>query len=147
MSIYRILKYATLKEIRKITIIIITFSLIPLMISGILFVKDLSVEKNWIKTDAIVTDYNINDSKNNWTEIKYNYNGNIYNTKINNHSYYMVIGYEFEIYVNPTNPKEIKIVDYLYKLSKTLFIVFVSFIIILLLFVFPIYIQRKKNRN
>lgn len=114
------------------------------MATAFLYLKDFIVKNNWHKTDSIVTNFDISNSSSVWTELEYQYEEQDYKTKIEGHSYYMRRGSKVEIYVNPNNPENIKVANNLYGVPKVLLRVAAIFIFIILVFVVPVYIEKKR---
>ena len=113
--------------------------------AGFLYIKDFLVEKNWYKTNAVVSRFDISNSSNVWTELKYEYDDEYYKTEIDGHSYYMTKGSEVKVYVDTDNPENIKIAEHLYGAARTLFMGASVFIGIILILIFPIYIGKKRK--
>ena len=145
MSIYRVLKHGNSSQLKKLMIIFGTIGLIFLVVAGIFYIKDFLVEKNWYKIDAVVSKFDISDSKNVWTELKYEYDDEDYKTKIDGHSYYMTKGSEVEVYVDTENPDNIKVAKHLYTMAKPLFMGASIFLGIVLILILPIYIGKKRK--
>ena len=145
-SMFRMLKYGSSKQIKKIMIIIAIISMVIGLFSIFFYIKDLSVEKNWYKTNAVVVNYDISNSKNVLTELKYNYKKN-YTVKVKGYAYYTGINSNIPIYVNKNNPTEIKIEKRLFIISETLFICSIVFVGIILFFMLPVYLLKRIKEN
>ena len=144
MRLYRLFKCATYEQIKQIFLIFLIFILIFLGISLFLFFKDYFLSKTWIIGEGIVTDYNISDSKNVWTNIEYEYDGKIYEFKTNGHSGYMLKGYKLKIYINPKKNDDIKISNNLYVIPK-IFLIITSSLIFPLLLLLPIFVKKRRD--
>ncbi len=145
-SMFRMLKYGSSKQIKKIMIIIAIISMVIGLFSIFFYIKDLLVEKNWYKTNAVVVNYDISNSKNVLTELKYNYKKN-YTVKVKGYAYYTGINSNIPIYVNKNNPTEIKIEKRLFIISETLFICSIVFVGIILFFMLPVYLLKRIKEN
>lgn len=145
-SMFRMLKYGSSKQIKKIMIIIAIISMVIGLFSIFFYIKDLLVEKNWYKTNAVVVNYDISNSKNVLTELKYNYKKD-YTVKIKGYAYYTGINSNIPIYVNKKNPTEIKIEKRLFIISETLFICSIVFVGIILFFMLPVYLLKRIKEN
>lgn len=145
-SVFRMLKYGSSKQIKKIMIIIAIISMVIGLFSIFFYIKDLLVEKNWYKTNAVVVNYDISNSKNVLTELKYNYKKD-YTVKIKGYAYYTGINSNIPIYVNKKNPTEIKIEKRLFIISETLFICSIVFVGIILFFMLPVYLLKRIKEN
>lgn len=145
-SMFRMLKYGSSKQIKKIMIIIAIISMVIGLFSIFFYIKDLLVEKNWYKTNAVVVNYDISNSKNVLTELKYNYKKD-YTVKVKGYAYYTGINSNIPIYVNKKNPTEIKIEKRLFIISETLFICSIVFVGIILFFMLPVYLLKRIKEN
>jgi len=143
--LFRNLGHAGSSQLKKLMIIFGTIGLIFLVVAGFFYIKDFLVEKNWYKTDAVVSKFDISNSSNVWTELKYEYDDEDYKTKIDGHSYYMTKGSEVEVYVDTDNPDNIKAARHLYAIAKPLFIGAGVFLGIVLILILPIYIGKKRK--
>lgn len=142
----RILKYGSSKQIKKIMLSIVIMSIILGLFSGFYYIKDLLVEKNWYKTNAVVVNHDISNSKNTFTELKYNYKKD-YTIKVKGYAYYTGINSNISIYVNKNNPTEIKMAQKLFIISKMLFICSIAFLGIILFFWLPVYLLKRRKEN
>ena len=138
----RILKYGSSKQIKKIMLSIVIMSIILGLFSGFYYIKDLLVEKNWYKTNAVVVNHDISNSKNTFTELKYNYKKD-YTIKVKGYAYYTGINSNISIYVNKNNPTEIKREQKLYVTSEILFICSMVFVGIILFPMLPFYLVKR----
>lgn len=145
-SMFRMLKYGSSKQIKKIMIIIAIISMVIGLFSIFFYIKDLLVEKNWYKTNAVVVNYDISNPKNVLTELKYNYKKD-YTIKVKGYAYYTGINSNIPIYVNKKNPTEIKIEKRLFIISETLFICSIVFVGIILFFMLPVYLLKRIKEN
>lgn len=145
-SMFRMLKYGSSKQIKKIMIIIAIISMVIGLFSIFFYIKDLLVEKNWYKTNAVVVNYDISNSKNVLTELKYNYKKD-YTVKVKGYAYYTGINSNIPIYVNKKNPTEIKVEKRLFIISETLFICSIVFVGIILFFMLPVYLLKRIKEN
>lgn len=145
-SLFRILKYGSSKQIKKIMLSTLIMSMAIGLFSGFAYIKDLLVEKNWYKTNAVVVNYDISNSKNVLTELKYNYKKD-YTVKVKGYAYYTGINSNIPIYVNKKNPTEIKIEKRLFIISETLFICSIVFVGIILFFMLPVYLLKRIKEN
>lgn len=145
-SVFRMLKYGSSKQIKKIMIIIAIISMVIGLFSIFFYIKDLLVEKNWYKTNAVVVNYDISNSKNVLTELKYNYKKD-YTVKVKGYAYYTGINSNIPIYVNKKNPTEIKVEKRLFIISETLFICSIVFVGIILFFMLPVYLLKRIKEN
>ena len=141
-SMFRMLKYGSSKQIKKIMLSTLIMSMAIGLFSGFAYIKDLLVEKNWYKTNAVVVNYEISNSKDILIELKYNYKKD-YIIKVKDYAYYTGINSNISIYVNKNNPTEIKREQKLYVTSEILFICSMVFVGIILFPMLPFYLVKR----
>lgn len=144
--IFRILKYGSSKQIKKVILSTAIISITLGLFSGFYYIKDLLVEKNWYKTNAVVVNYDISNSKDILIELKYNYKKD-YIIKVKDYAYYTGINSNIPIYVNKNNPTEFKKAQKLFVISEMLFICSIVSFATILCFWLPVYLLKRIKEN
>lgn len=138
------LKDPGIKRNRIMVIVFFIFALICLVFTIVTFSIDKYKTMTYDKVNAIVIDYNIEDSQNVWTEFEYEYNGETYKNKRKGNSTYTRKDDVVEILVNPNNANKFEIVKQMYTYARigAFFTVIFSIIYIYLM---VLYVKVKKE--
>lgn len=143
-NVLKNLRLLNVKAKKKMLIIFSCISMIILITCIIAFCIQLYKNYNYEIVSARVTNYNTSDSNNVWTEFSYEYEGN-HTVKQKGHSYYMIIGSDIELLVNPSDPSDVEVLRNLFAVPKVIFGVFI--ICFFFTGIIAIYYFRDKNKE
>ena len=103
--------------------------------------------KTYSHVTATVTSYDTRDANNVWTEFQYEYKNETYTIKIKGHSYWMHIGSEESLIVNPNKPREGQVLRYLGLVMPYTFYFSIPIGAVFILYFINFLVNRRRDRR